>query len=1149
MTRAADSLARLKAELADHADQLLVELFGEPTTRRKHEWRWEDGAVAYYFERQQFFDFRRDRRAGSLLDAIILARVCDFAAAKAFAVEWLTGKSSANPRQTFHAKAENDDRCARARATWAAGQNVHGTAAKLYLEYRGMDASPDYAARFITAHDVPSLTGWPYWRWPAIMFQVIDAAGDVQAVQLVALRDDGTPVLLDPDSKGRRAKLKQSLGPVGQGMVRFHGDVARPLCLSEGAETGLAVNLATNFETWANLGVISTSIDLSTVPLDRLIVVAADDDPMHPMSPSMKSLSHAVKTWRREGRHVVEVYPYLIRRYDKSDHADLLKQLGIAAVRERFAFIDGPQPMPDYKPVPADVARTRLVELTRDIIDRLLAIGWRRDDLDNPPAALLASTIGLGKSFAALTGSIDLIGKGTKPIAIATPTHKLNRELLQRARTMVEIAGGNVRVEMRLGRQAIDPEGDGESRMCFDLGAVQAVESVGLDAQSHVCERKRKDGTTVRCRHFDPCPFQRQRRQIADADIVLVSHAALAHSRPAEIAHPALLVIDENPVNAFLRGTNAAPGQQHDAGWISIGVAALDPVVRNRAGADDAVRTAGLEADYPELVGVRRKLAEVRTDNGPGPIRRDLLVGLATDELRKAAGQAKARIIHSGDIIPGMPSVERLELLKGMQGNKLLLHEARLYELLAAFLENEAMGPSSGHVRIAQTEQHQVWRLTYLAKLASGWRAPALLLDATARPDYRIATKKIFPGLRDEFCHQVRAASPYRRVTLVTGRSMSKQRIASNPEANARQMAVYAAIQARYLGGGQALLTGNKILTDAANGICPNLGLAHFNALRGLDVYREARVQVIVGRSLPPPEAVETIAGAISGRAVDPLPGWYERLTKPVVVEGEVVATVDGLRHPDELAEAVRWQACEGEILQAERLRGVERTAETPADLMLVGCPLPDELTIDRVVAWEAPGPVEQMLVRGVVFRSGTHAAKAYSDLWSSAETAKKSLRGSQQRWGNISYEEYYRKLSPTSLLQVAYKLAGAGARPAVALVDLDLVHDPRSWLEDRLGPLASLEPEIVPQVRARHEPDLDAAKEQALPWGEALNWLARQMQAGIPQFAGLEPVDPSVSPETKLHDQMLATWRDARAWHLVRHDLAADLGAAGISP
>ena len=29
-----------KAALADHAEQLLIELFGEPTKKRKSEWRW-----------------------------------------------------------------------------------------------------------------------------------------------------------------------------------------------------------------------------------------------------------------------------------------------------------------------------------------------------------------------------------------------------------------------------------------------------------------------------------------------------------------------------------------------------------------------------------------------------------------------------------------------------------------------------------------------------------------------------------------------------------------------------------------------------------------------------------------------------------------------------------------------------------------------------------------------------------------------------------------------------------------------------------------------------------------------------------------------------------------------------------------------------
>ena len=89
----------------------------------------------------------------------------------------------------------------------------------------------------------------------------------------------------------------------------------------------------------------------------------------------------------------------------------------------------------------------------------------------------------------------------------------------------------------------------------------------------------------------------------------------------------------------------------------------------------------------------------------------------------------------------------------------------------------------------------------------------------------------------------------------------------------------------------------------------------------------------------------------------------------------------------------MRWQICEGEILQSERLRAFARTAATPATWMLVGCPIPAGLKLVAVEDYEPPSPLDRMLAAGgVALLSAAHAAEAYPGIYRNVKAAKYAL-------------------------------------------------------------------------------------------------------------------------------------------------------------
>lgn len=284
--RPAGDLDELKRALADNVEALLLDLFGEPTSRTRREWRANSkGSISVSFKKKEpeFYSFEAER-GGGLLQAIMFALNLDLGSAIEWAKGWLGGESTRapplpKPPRTLGADNVEAESIEAALLLWKAGRSIGGTAAERYLKARGIDRWPAESVRFIGARDVSRVPKMHWWSSPAVMFAATDTAGSVRAVQLVALNDDGSPAL---DGDGR--KIKRTRGSMAGTAVRLPGDPDGPLMLCEGSETSLSVWMALRergnggYETWANLGSIAKA-PLDSVPINRLIVVCRDDDP------------------------------------------------------------------------------------------------------------------------------------------------------------------------------------------------------------------------------------------------------------------------------------------------------------------------------------------------------------------------------------------------------------------------------------------------------------------------------------------------------------------------------------------------------------------------------------------------------------------------------------------------------------------------------------------------------------------------------------------------------------------------------------------------------------------------------------------------------------------------------------------------------
>jgi putative DNA primase/helicase len=416
-------------------------------------------------------------------------------------------------------------------------------------------------------------------------------------------------------------------------------------------------------------------------------------------------------------------------------------------------------------------------------------------------------------------------------------------------------------------------------------------------------------------------------------------------------------------------------------------------------------------------------------------------------------------------------------------------------------------GARSGRLELVTTDREndgREIRVRWLASLAKRWiDVPMMFLDATA--DAAVLTE-VFGGVTPS--PRYVAFNEHVKIRQVVDRSLShgaiapptdddlkdatplKLKAAATARRNARKLkaALIADALKRY--DGATVLAVVPAATERVwrEGPLPSwLSVTHHGATVGLDAFGHVRALYDVGRTLPAAGAVERMAGAITG--VQPAVTGYRETKREIVGRDGSAVVVAAWEHPDRLCEALRWQLCEGALIQnCGRGRGLHRTADTPLDIAIWTDIAVPELGPVEHMLWQGPTADDEMLAAGVWIELPADAAKVHPELVVSAGALKQARKRYDQVhlliWTIISKCTHSYRYRPAT-----------GQRSAVGVATFlneTSEAEARAYLEARLGPLAVLEaiappPEIeVVDVAATHTPlPLPRLRKPVIVWPE----------------------------------------------------------------
>nr|WP_176849787.1 toprim domain-containing protein [Belnapia rosea] len=947
--------------------------------------------------------------------------------------------------------------------------------------------------------------GWPeavrfHQGRQALILAATDDTGAVRAVQAVFLDAEARKRLDKPAPDGEQ---KRSYGAfAGSGTVvrltarpqqdepaeqrsAVTGAAVRWLQLAEGPETALSVWAATGVETWVALGSIAKILP----PDGATLLVCADDDPHH--HPAAKTLRKGIATWQAAGHQIAIAWPWAERRGDKSDLNDTLQRDGMAAVQSRLAAAraDVETPAPTIHRVPLSEARVRLTEA----LDRFMVAagawtppqeGGDTEAADEPamppPVHAIRVGVGIGKSenarrmiareLAAMRHRGDL-----RTAALAVPTHALGDEQARRFEALPESRANGLSAAVWRGRRAPDPQAPGFA-MCRNLEAVADAQAVGATVQTSVCRQVRRDKdsgerTEILCPFFDECGYQRQ--AVQRPDLMIVPHELIYSQKPKAIGNLAFLVVDEA---AWQDGLEGVSGR-----GITLSLEALRPTVSipgDRQGIDTA-----------RIRDVHQRVSMALCTLQDGPLRRDAM--LAADILDCTAADGVAltwRRKADPDLRPDMTPADRKAAVAEVAENATVMKLGRFFAALGKLVASdgpEASGWIALETQPTDAGPQRIVRLRGRRSLAKGWLVPTIHLDATLDP---LLLRPYWPQV--EVTAEIEAEAPWMRILQLTGRDLPKSRLVVDEfcagdeveegrrEYNARAALAVALAAVRSHGGRKGLIVAQQAVKAVWRDECAvptYVDLAHHNAVAGRDEWRNVASLVVVGRTMPRTGDVERMAGALTGAAVsNPVEGRLPRVPVCIELNDGTTRVVETEQHPDPVAEAIRRQICEGELVQITgRGRGVNRTSANALNVLILTdrpIPLPVEL-----VTWEAlaPSPADLMLaIGGVALASPTDAARAYNAVWNTPSASKMAW----QRHRAASGEP---PALTAPLVRATYRREGPGCKPAVLAYDPSAVPDLLAWLTLHVGAIAELTIDVPPeQPQPSHQEHEEAGAE-----------------------------------------------------------------------
>lgn len=735
-------------------------------------------------------------------------------------------------------------------------------------------------------------------------------------------------------------------------------------------------------------------------PLSESGSFSTQDRGDHWVTVSAWAANYGVGRESRNGNHwgdAFDLFAYFEHHGDKSAAVRAYAQ----EVRPRPAPPPGP-PAVSAPPAPKIPPRYKLptgsLEAARATVTSAFdewkeaAIAWATVDPLNcnedhailPPAIAALVTTGVGKSTSALKAVKDLaemlplIG-ATGPIVLAVPRHDLADDF----KAALQTAGCTA--EVYKGRDQEDPLNPGH-HMCLRHAEAREVERAGCSVTETLCTQGGVD-----------CPFKEvcgtQRQKATRSQVWIVPHAVLWRQPPACIGKPAALIVDEDPSQGLFAGFDAAPYRL-----------SLDDLTNPMPGL-----SVYQNADFIAVASAIEKAAKATTDSAGR---------ISTDEIKVTAGdvtgarKATFAAMLKPNCDPMTPTRQLVaELARVAVINTRALRLARLLEMVRAAKDADTEivpGLQVDTVRTPEGESFTAIRMRWKHQLGAGWKVPTIVTSATIKPELLMS---VWPHMGR--IAEAQAVMPHTTIRQVNDMAFGQSSILGDSVYNRalrRRLKHYIEHRAAQAGG-LVLVVAQMSVIEALGDMPPGVETLHFNALSGVDRYKDARLIIIIGRTQPSPSDVEARAELILGDKIDRIPAWYDKVPAAMTLadgtagpqtltrRGKGQEPICGAdQHPDPVAEAIRWTICEGELLQTVgRGRGVNRTPDTPLQIdILTSVPLP--LPIDEAGSFSdfEPTPAEMMEARGVevIDTSAKGAwnvvAAVLSDLFQTPDAARK---------------------------------------------------------------------------------------------------------------------------------------------------------------
>ena len=435
---------------------------------------------------------------------------------------------------------------------------------------------------------------------------------------------------------------------------------------------------------------------------------------------------------------------------------------------------------------------------------------------------------------------------------------------------------------------------------CNYASEADAVAKKGYSVYPTLCQRgSKKKGNYERCTDYSNCQYNKQFQKEWQIRIYPSAYLSIPHTF-LDNELPDYAFIDESFYNVMLKGANDTDDYIDDQGnkkprlipFTKIKKAPWNPKLKDLL--------VNVPLDEPLLTYLRSNDAD--------------------DELEQMLDEAIE--ISEESSKKNSPSLINLAFLEKSSAANTLPPKINLLPLLIVLRNELSTGREQCHGIEVHEDGLKVMYRQDISRFAKGGKTvPAFVMDASLDPEINA---QFFPDA--EFyempvkrnCHVVQCSSTANSKTTLT---KDKVRIAQ-----IQQIIDRVCKTGKTLVVGSQYLTGNKgkeidsVFTVPDNGV-----LAHFNALRGHDGYKDFDNIIVIGRNEPHPEGLERVAKALfydsettlkTGiKKLEPKPRGYSTTTG--YVEGRMVGT-----HPDARIQRVLEQIREEETLQViDRLR------------------------------------------------------------------------------------------------------------------------------------------------------------------------------------------------------------------------------------